>query len=91
MNGYRFYLEHATPSAKRRRHHAGTVVAIIPTQSRFQDGQIVFDAVGSVYDVPDSPVTSTGAAQAFLSRNCRRISESKARTIHPTLFNFIDP
>jgi hypothetical protein len=94
MKGVRFYLEHSSPQAKRKGEHAGTVVAVFHEQGWFERQgdrmQYMHEAVGGVFERPNSPVASTAVARSYLAENCKRIPESEAREIHPALFEYLD-
>lgn len=83
MKGLRFYEEFIN---KRRKESAGTVIAV-GESNVLGDG--TFEAVGAVFDRPNSPVASTSVHHSYLFKNCRRISEQKAREIHPALFDYL--
>lgn len=92
MKGYRFYEEY---SDKRKGISSGNVVAIIPENRwtiRHHDGSVdvIYHAIGAVYFHSNSDVCGTSATQGYLSEGCKRISESKARQIHPALFQYLD-
>ena len=100
MNGYRFYLEYPSKTEKRKAtrknpgDHLGTAVAVILGKYHIEcrddsDGVVVSDAIGGVMAYPNSPVGSTSVSQKYL-RQCKRISESMAREIHPNLFAYLD-
>jgi hypothetical protein len=87
MKGYRFYLEYAKPSYKKKAtvknpgKHQGNVFAL---QIGSNGG------MGAVMFYPNSPVTSTTIESGYLRNNCKRISEKLAREIHPNLFYYLD-
>lgn len=84
MNGIRFYQEFKD-RAKRR--SGGTVVAaLVVNGSYWSSGIFCYEALAALFDQPNSPVATTGVALDYLRRRCKRISEVKARTIHPALF-----
>jgi hypothetical protein len=88
MNGIRFYLEF-TDKAKRK--SGDIVVAALVLNGRYWiGGTICYEAIAAVFDWPNSPVAGTGVACDYLRQKCRRISEAKARTIHPALFERLD-
>ncbi len=90
MRDFRFYLDHDSVAAKRRGEHAGNVTAIMPDSWYAGPDGRCFEAVGAVYHHPDSPVATTGASRAYLRNQGKRISEAKARQIHPQLFAYLD-
>ena len=98
MRGYRFYLEYQNNADKRRGTvkspgtHCGTVVAVSTDRSRgyISGGHYVMEGVSSVFQVPDSSVTTTAISPEYLRQDCRRIPEVMAREIHPTLFRYLE-
>lgn len=92
MVGIRFYEEY---SNKRKGIKQGNVVAVIP-ENKWIDyrshgtAELLFDGIGAVFFYPNSPVCGTNVAQGYLRESCKRISESKARQIHPALFQYLD-
>jgi hypothetical protein len=45
---------------------------------------------GAVYGHPDSACAGTSASRDYLRTKCKRVSESKAREVHPNLFRYLD-
>lgn len=84
MRYVRFYEEFTN---KRRGESAGTVIALIP-ENRCPDGSR--EAVGALFDQPNSPVASTSVSDGYLFKNCKRVSETRAREVHPNLFEYLD-
>ena len=87
MKDVRFYLEFPTRTAKKRsgrQHigHSGNVFAAVDSTGNME-------GLGGIYEYANSPVGSTAASPAFL-RQCKRIPEVLARTIHPALFERLD-
>jgi len=88
MNGIRFYLEFTDKS---KRKPGGTVVAALMLNgSYWSSGTICYEAIAAVFDCANSPVAGTGVARDYLRQKCKRISEAKARIIHPVLFERLD-
>ena len=88
MNGIRFYEEFTDKS---KRKPGGTVVAARVLNGIYRSsGKACYEALAGLFDHPDSPVAGTGVAVDYLHQNCKRISEIKARTIHPVLFERLD-
>ena len=56
----------------------------------WSSGTICYEAIAAVFDWPNSPVAGTGVACDYLRHKCKRISEAKARIIHPALFERLD-
>lgn len=91
MNGIRFYAEFPEGVSKRRPvAEATNVVALFAGSYTIRDGEAILEGLGSLYDRPNSPVASTGISAGFLRSKCKRISEAKAREIHPALFARLD-
>ena len=88
MNGIRFYQEFKNKS---NCQSAGTVVAaLVLNGSYWSSGTICYEALAAIFDGPNSPLAGTGVACDYLRQKCKRISEAKARTIHPALFERLD-
>ena len=47
------------------------------------------EGLGAVFEFANSPVATTAASRGFL-KQCRRIAESEARKVHPSLFGRLD-
>ncbi|MEP6692828.1 MAG: hypothetical protein ABJD07_16845 [Gemmatimonadaceae bacterium] len=72
---------------------AGNVIAIYFTDELvIKDGKVLFRAVcaGDEAMRPNSPVTPTLFDAEYLGSHCRKISEARARDIHPRLFAYLD-
>lgn len=93
MKDLRFYLEHGSPADKRRKNHNGNVFArfldIAPRPAASGDDLMV-EGVGAAYDRANAAVTTASASTSYLLKNCTRISEARAREIHPNLFSLLD-
>jgi hypothetical protein len=92
MKDFRFYEVYKN---KRKGITEGNVIAVIPEnkwidQDRTGKAQLMYDSIGAVYFRPNSPVCGSGVSQDYLWAMCKRISESKAREIHPALFQYLD-
>jgi hypothetical protein len=83
-----FYEEFSDTS---KRSSAGTIVAALVCNGLYwSSGRVCYEAVAGLFDQPNSPVAGTGVACNYLRQKCKRISEAKARTIHPALFERLD-
>jgi hypothetical protein len=89
MKGVRFYEELHNKN-RTAETSQGNIVAVFYETPRVQDGDTVFDAAGAVYFEENSPVCGTSVGQVYLSTSCRRVSEKRAREIHPSLFVWLD-
>ncbi len=88
MKGVRFYLEFRDKS---KRQSGGTAVAALVLNDSYRNsGKLCDEAIAALFDQPNSPVASTGVALDYLRQKCKRISEAKARAIHPALFERLD-
>lgn len=89
MKGVRFYEEFEN---KRKGVSEGNVIALFYDSWRHgsaEQGRLT-DGIVSLYDTPNSPVCSGSVADSVLHAKCKRIPESKARAIHPALFERLD-
>ncbi len=84
MKGVRFYEEFTNT---RKRVSEGNCLAVFPDLV-CPDGSC--EAIGAVYYWPDSGVASTAASWKWLRKRCKRVSEAKARQIHPQLFRRLE-
>ena len=105
MKGYRFYEELENKNRKAE-NSKGTVVALLiepdgrgwkplylPRLVRTKDRRgwsYAAECVSSVFAEPNSPVASGSVSMEYLSKDCRRISEARAREIHPELFKYLE-
>jgi hypothetical protein len=90
MKNVTFYEEFETKQNKRKNISAGNVIAVY--RDEIQSGtRAVYSAIGAVYYEPNSPVCNTGGVSFdYLRKTCKRISEKRAREIHPRLFEVLD-
>jgi len=92
MIGHRFYEEF---TSKRKRVSAGNVFALcIPTAEPRDVASYMRrnpGGVGALFDEPDSAVCYTGCSWEWLRTKCVRVSERRAREIHPRLFAYLEP
>jgi len=94
MKGVQFHLEFANTYKRRKGEHSGTVVAIFTDpNSKWWDtrvNEMMVSAIGAVYDYPNSPVAGTTASMGYIRTRTKRISEAKAREIHPLLIRYLE-
>jgi len=85
MKGIRFYEEFTSDT---RTKSEGNVVAVLVVNGRNGAGD--YDAIAAV-DArrPNAPVAGTPATSLYLRERCKRISEKRAREIHPRLFSYL--
>jgi hypothetical protein len=87
MKGYRFYeeLENKRRVSEKSR---GTVFAVALDLVNPFNGD--YEGAGSVFSEPNSPCCWTGISRDYLTKDCRRVSEKRARAIHPALFEYLE-
>jgi len=100
MKGYRFYLEYDSTYKKRKGQHSGNVFAValradghflLHLDSRPSGDCWAVEGLSATFFHPNSDV-SWGSADLewYIQKRCKRISEAKAREIHPALFERLD-
>lgn len=82
--GLRFFEE--LRRVGRRRVPAGNCVAVIPANV-CPDGSI--EAIGALFESPNSPVCGTAVSRDWLRGNCRRVSAAYALKAHPRLRDYL--
>jgi hypothetical protein len=70
---------------------AGKVIAVLV--NRWKHGSAgqgrIFKAVLGLAKVPNAPAVQSTVAERYLDAKCRRISEARARQIHPNVFRIL--
>ena len=93
MKGFRFYEELKNKNRKAEESQ-GNVIAVYGEWrlGRVVDEkyQWVKDCVSAVFFETNSQVCGSSVSQGYLEESTRRISEAKAREIHPNLFVYLD-
>lgn len=92
MKGVRFYEEFDN---KRKGESRGNIVAVFPENTwlhRDSTGKLhrMFDCIGAVYFHPNSEVAGSNISKGYLQEFCKRVSEERARQVHPKLFWVLD-
>jgi hypothetical protein len=98
MKYVRFYLEYGSKANKRKGIHEGNVLALIdtmgdgfrPQRNSGSESGYGYECIAAVLFHPNSPVAGTSIDVSILRERCKRISEAKARQIHPLLFERLD-
>ena len=91
MKGIAFYLEYESAHAKRRGESLGTVIAVYYDKSKFargayqSNGEWMRDCVGT-FEGGKGDICGATCSDGYLREKCKRISEARAREIHPELF-----
>lgn len=87
MKGVTFYLEYPSRADKRTKRGNPPVLATVGYFYQKCWNYYVVDAIGAARD-GNRVQFITGAVDGdYLRANCTRISEAKAREIHPEIFN----
>lgn len=92
MKGYQFYEEFESSYKKRKHQGSGNVLALdIDTNGRplYSYGGNM-ECTAALLSEPDSPVCGTQVSRQVLAKNYCRITEKRAREIHPEMFQFLD-
>ena len=84
MKGYRFYEEFTN---RRRGESAGNVFALDIDQPGYNYQPF---GTAALFDEPNSDVCGTGVSWMWLRARCKRVSEVRAREVHPRLFAWLD-
>ena len=90
MRGFRFFEEYAHGGGD---ESTGNVIAIPTAEASFvQPGGICFQVICAPPEAraPNSPVRPAYVNVEYLGKHCRRITELRARAIHPRLFEYLD-
>lgn len=103
MKGFRFYeeLEHKNRKAEKSK---GRVIALalqedgrgwspifLPGMKKTEHGwTYIAECIASLYDEPNGPVCGSQVSIDYLWGKCRRISEDRARSIHPKMFQYLE-
>jgi len=67
-----------------------STAALVCNGLYLSNGKLCYEAIAAVFALHNSRVAGTGVALDYLRQKCRRISEAKARKIHPALFERLD-
>jgi len=95
MKGYRFYAEYEDKKAKRKDNPPPkNVVALLLDKGRpighWRRDTYFCECVSAVFYHANSGVCHGSVHDEYLRDNCKRISEAKAREIHPQMFVVLD-
>ena len=94
MKGIRFYEELENKGRKAEKSK-GTVVAVLWENYQVElDGYneyyAQYDAIASITETENAGVGTTQVGDWWLRSECRRVSEMRAREIHPALFQYLE-
>lgn len=89
MKGFRFYQEFET---EKRKVSKGTIVAMMFDFYWLdpRSWEIIHECGSALYDKPNSICCGSQVSRAYLASKCRRVSEARAREIHPKLFEYLE-
>lgn len=95
MKGYRFYEEFGTKQGKRKGVSQGNVVAVQISPRGYADyhisnGVAMGEGFTGLYQDANSPVCYGSFSFDWLAETCKRVSEARAREVHPELFRRLD-
>lgn len=91
MKGYMFYEEFDSSYKKRIRRGSGNVLALdIDARGLPFDNGHGLECTAAVYSHANSPVAGATISRTVLTKNYLRITEVRAREIHPVMFEFLD-
>lgn len=85
MKEIRFYEEFWN---KHKNVSSGNVLAVMQDHGCMDHSAA--HAIGRVFYPPNSPVAPTAVCYQYLRKNCRRVSEARARLVHPALFEWLE-
>lgn len=87
MKGFRFYEELYFKNRKGE-NSQGNVIALFVPEQRCPDG--TYECLLSLFNTPNSLVCNSAVSPGYLETDTRLVSEAKARSIHPKLFEYLD-
>ena len=104
MKGYRFYEELENKGRKGEKSLGNVVAALLQPRGRGWDfisipGSVPgvkygrtwkVECVSALFAEPNSPVCGSQVTTEYPWERCRRVSESRAREVHPKLFEYLD-
>jgi hypothetical protein len=94
MQGIDFFLQYGDKKRKKLGIHTWNVLAVLTGKGKYyENGVISYNAIGAVGDItlhPNLPVDRACVAEKYLIDTCAKITEVKARGIHPNLFSYLD-
>ncbi|MCK5015379.1 MAG: hypothetical protein KAS66_16350 [Candidatus Omnitrophica bacterium] len=94
MKYIRFYQEFS--DEKTKKVPTGNVIAVetdlrgFPNYFNYGGGKVNAPCVSAIFEEPNSECIGDDVSKQYLQENTKRISEAKARKIHPNLFKYLD-
>ena len=96
MKWYRFY-EELKKKNRKGEESKHTVIALMLKDDgtplyapRRRSQELCAECISSIFNQPNGPVAGSAVAMVYLWESCRRISEDRAREIHPKLFEYLE-
>jgi hypothetical protein len=94
MKGIRFYEELLDKNRKAETSQGNVVAIFIDTghtaYQQYTGYDYRYECLSATFFQPNSDVSIGSVSQDYLHCDCRRISEARAREIHPKLFERLD-
>jgi hypothetical protein len=98
MKGYWFYLKYESPEDKAKGVHSGNCLAVLFKHTGWKKRRETFQSGGSLlvrcyapcFRYPNAPCVPAAVAIHYLNSRCKRITEKRAREVHPKLFERIE-
>ena len=92
MKGIRFYEELRNKGRKNETSRGTVFAAFIVKDGPWhgRNREPFYEGIGSVSDHKGFGVCGSQASLDYLRGDCRRISEARAREVHPELFSILD-
>lgn len=87
MKGFRFYEELYFKNRKEE-NSQGNVIAVFIPERRCPDGSC--ECLSSLFSTPNSLVCNSAVSPEYLEIDTKRVSEARARIVHPKLFEYLD-
>ncbi|MCK4668143.1 hypothetical protein KAU33_15430 [Candidatus Dependentiae bacterium] len=94
MKNIRFYQEFS--DEKKRTVPTGNVIGVstdnrgMPSYFISGSGKAEVECASAIFSEPNSECIGEAVSREYLQENTKRISEAKARKIHPNLFKYLD-
>ena len=95
MRGYRFFIEFNSRGDKWKGCDRGTVFALytgegVEEERTLSSLRAYPQGLGAILNQENSPVCWCGTSYPYLRDFCKRVSEKRAREVHPALFLRLD-
>jgi len=88
MKHVRFYEEFS--NTRKTKSEGNVFAAFVGNGTHWSGDQLCYEGVGAVFFRPNSAVAGCASSVDRLRQYGKRISEQRARVIHPNLFTYLD-